>query len=301
MNYELYHDESLEGGFWHGMLLVPISVKTELITCLDEVRRNRSIFHPISFKNIKEKKRVYDCADSWIQTAIGFLRSDAKGIPQPIFLGKYRNGYKFYEFLPTNYVGAKFILFCERDNHKTMKYFSDHASKIETTFRIGLKGGLHYLGNDEEPIHITKMHFDGYEHYKRHLDKTRIVDRMNGLREYCSVSNDKDIIDDRSSDHRMSNSQDYMDCQLIQLTDLLIGCWRSILGKSTRIVHKELSKPMVAIFHRYREGYTRMQNSRWRNSICLSRCFLEDGKWKFENIEYENSKTLQMSLPIIYN
>ncbi len=30
MEYELYHDESKEEGFWHGMLLVPVAHKGKL-------------------------------------------------------------------------------------------------------------------------------------------------------------------------------------------------------------------------------------------------------------------------------
>jgi hypothetical protein len=33
------------------------------------------------------------------------------------------------------------------------------------------------------------------------------------------------------------------------------------------------------------KGYARMKNSRWFNSICISQCFLADGKWQFETIE----------------
>lgn len=35
MDYELYHDKSLEWGFWHGMLLVPVPKKDEFCELLN--------------------------------------------------------------------------------------------------------------------------------------------------------------------------------------------------------------------------------------------------------------------------
>jgi len=36
MDFELYHDESLVDGFWHGMLLVPIDAKQKLIYLISQ-------------------------------------------------------------------------------------------------------------------------------------------------------------------------------------------------------------------------------------------------------------------------
>ena len=133
------------------------------------------------------------------------------------------------------------------------------------------------------------MHFDGYEHYARHIDKSRIVGRLHGLRKYCSISERDDLIDDRSSDHRKINAQDYDDCQLLQLTDLLIGSFRTVLGEKTRDIHSKLAYPIKQMVVRYRKGYARMRNSRWFDSFCMSQCHLDDGSWKFETIEYVGS------------
>ena len=298
MNYELYHDESMEGGFWHGMLLVPSIHKEELVSFLGEVRENVDYSDPLGIKKVKEYGRIYDCADAWIQVGVASLRARAKGWPYPIFLGNRQKGRRVYTFFSPNCIGVKFILFCERDNHKQMAFYPDHASKIETTFRMGLKGGIHYLGSEEEPINIEKMHFDGHEHLRRHIDKTRIVGRLHDLRNYCSIaSSSDDLIDDRCSDHRKTDSQEPGDCQLLQLTDLLIGCSRTLLGQGTRDIHHQLARPIRAIMQRYREGYARMKNSRWRNSFWMSRCFLYSGHWSFETIEYGNNPKLQISFP----
>lgn len=300
MKYALYHDESLEGGYWHGMLLVPTSQKSQLVELLVQTRRNVGYYDPVSIKKVRERGKIYDCADSWVQIGTAALRSQTKDRPYQIFLGQHEKGQKVYVSRPINCSGAKFILFCERDQHQQMQNHPDYASKVETTFRMGLKGGLHYLGSDEEPFHIERMHFDGHEHLRRHLDTSRIVGRLNGLRAYCSISSSDELIDDRSSDHRRSDAQTYEDCQLLQLTDLLIGSSRTVLGQCTREIHREIARPVRAILQRYREGYARMQNSRWRNSLCMSRCYLLSSQWCFETIAYREgtSKQLEMHLSV---
>jgi len=59
---------------------------------------------------------------------------------------------------------------------------------------MGLKGGLHLLFNNDDHVIIKSLHFDGHEHHSgRHIDVDRIVNRMDGIRDYCSF-------DEKSSD-----------------------------------------------------------------------------------------------------
>ncbi len=161
----------------------------------------------------------------------------------------------------------------------------DHASKVETTFRMGLKGGLHFLGGEDEPIHVERIHFDGHEHLRRHIDHQRVIGRIRGLRDYCSISTRQDLIDDRSGNHKRKESQEYDDCQLLQLTDLMVGSFRGVLTPASKPIHRRLAYPIESLVERYLKGYARMQNSRWRNSFCMSECHLAEGAWMFGNVE----------------
>jgi len=287
--YELYHDESMENGYWHGMLLVPIEKKDKMLEALDKARNCTGYYEPISLKSVHKKNRIFSCANAWVHIGCGFLRSRSKNQSYPIRLG-YENGKPITLSLENDEIGAKFILFRERDNHQKMKGYPDSPSKIETTIRFALKGGLHYLGSDENSIHIEKMHFDGHKHYLRSLDKKRIVGRLNGLRNYCSISNREDLIDDNSSNHNLKEDvQSYGDCQFLQLTDLLIGSFRTALGVVTRDLHKKISHFPKTLLADYNKGYVRMRYSRWQNSFWVSECFLGDeGNWHFENINFLN-------------
>jgi len=298
MDYELYHDESKEGGYWHGMLLVPVIRKSLLVEYLESARDCIGYHDPLGIKKVKRRGRIFDCASSWVQIGVCSLISQLKGNPPPIYLGEKIRGKKQYSQF-RDCIAAKFILFCERDNLTKMAFHRDFGSKVETIFRIGLKGGLHFLAKEDEVIKIDRIHFDGHEHYSRHIDYDRIINRLTSLREYCSISNRSDLIDDRSGNHKKSNCQAYEDCQLIQLTDLLVGCFRTLLGEATKPIHIKLSYPVESIIKRYQQGYSRMMNSRWRNSFCMSQCYLESGRWKYDTFEYnERRDSEQMKLPL---
>lgn len=194
-------------------------------------------------------------------------------------------------------IGIKFILFRVKDGHSKMLGHRDHASKVETTFRMGLKGGLHFLGSNESSIHINKIHFDGHEHLKRNIDKDRLIGRIYGLRPYCSFE-EGNIIDDRTSKHDDSDAQDYEDCQLLQFADILVGSFRSSFGFSGNDLHKELAIPIGNLVKKYNQGLTRMKNSRWNGALCMSECKLTDDRWTFGRIEHieDANRPIQTSL-----
>jgi hypothetical protein len=287
MKYDLYHDESKVNGYWHGMLLVPLESKDWIFEKLEIARRNIGYDAPLGIKNVKKKNRIFSCAKSWLSIAIASMRTkEKKAEPIPIYLGeKYPDGPIYKPVYRINKM--KFILFRERDSHQKMDFYYDHGSKIETTLRFGLKGGLHYLGSKKDPIFINSLHFDGHKHYGRNIDKARIINRLYSLRDYCEISDRRDLIFDASSNHNRDDCQCYKDCQFLQLSDLLIGCFRSLLTKPTRNIHTELAYPIKSLLIRYKKGFARMKNSRWFNSFCMSQCYLEDDNWKFETFDFD--------------
>lgn len=294
MDYELYHDESLEGGYWHGILLVPQGNKNDFCDLLVLARNNVPYEYKLGIKNVECRGRIYDCASAWTQLGVAYLRSTPKGQTEHAFLGKRYRGRRQYD--EVGLYGMKFILFREPHWKEDFEKFPDHGAGVETTFRFGLKGGLHYLGSAGTPINVTRIHFDGYEHYRRHIDRERIVGKIRGLREYCAIADLADTIDDRHSDHKKAGSQDYEDCQFLQLVDMLIGCFRTSLGYGTRSIHYELARPTTALVKRYLQGYARMRNSRWYRSFVMSECFLQNGRWEFQTVHRADRKEKQPAM-----
>jgi len=305
MDYDLYHDESQEGGYWHGILLVPRINRGKFLDSLELIRKKVNYRHPIAFGGLKRKGSKFDCIRPCLQLCVGSFMQYYKNEPYIISTGKRiysiddtRQSVDYKKILVINsnkkIIGSRFILFRERDAHtKVGSGYPDFTSKIETTFRMGLLGGIHYLGDKDSPIHIKSIHFDGHEHHRRNIDKKRIIDRIYSLRDYCSF--DKDVlIDDKTSKHNKSNSQEYNDCQFLQLTDILIGAFRTILDSAKNDIQKEVSFPVKEIVNKQQIGYKRMKNSRWFGSFCMSECWIENDKWNFGNFKPKKNKQIKL-------
>lgn len=284
MDYEVYHDESQVGGYWHGILLVPSTSRQRLLDLLGAARSTTNYSHPLSIKSVKNLGRVFDCSKAWLTIAVAAMVSKSSSRPVPVYFGKSaRRGSEYG--LVSDHLSVKFVLFCERDKLQKMTGYPDHGSKVETTLRMGLKGGMHFLGSHDNPIAVERIHLDGHAHYHRRVSKSRLSDRLVGLREYCSVSGRPDLIDDGPSDHRKPDSQPHDDCQLLQLTDLLVGAFRIGIRGTTKDLHRRLAFPVGSLLQRYAQGESRMANSRWNNSFTMSQCYLDQGKWRFQPLE----------------
>jgi hypothetical protein len=297
VDFRLYHDESKKAGYWHGILLIPEKSRIEVLSLLERARANTGFSHALSIKGVKKRHGpVYLCAQSWILLGIGLMRNKLGKTSYAVHYGEKSAGKLKYEILRTC-LGVKFILFREKHDHARMQLVSQYANKVETTFRIGLKGGLNLFSSEGQSIHIIKMHFDGHEHLGRRIDRKRIIDRIAGLKDSCSISNAENIIDDRCSDHAREDSQDYADCQFLQLTDLLVGSFRTIMGECTRNIHKNLAysaRLPIEAFLRHISGF---DNSRWYGSFCMSQCEIVDGHWVFSRIDpLKETKEIQLEL-----
>lgn len=299
MDYDLYHDESKVDGYWHGYLLIPRIHRSYLLSLLDESRNNIKYFSNVNFKGLKcSNTSAFSIRYSWLSIAVAALAHKQNKEPLVYFNGK---GYdqNFGAFKPkyevlNNIIGAKFIVLRVLDNHESMddSYFSDHAHKIETTLRIGFKGGLHFLSDKNNPINITSLIFDGYKHYGRHLDISHIINRLFPLNEFCSISSNVIFNDNHKKNHNISDSQ------FLQLTDLLIGSVRSNIGKCFNVHQKKVSEPVQVLIDKWSLGKARMNKSRWKNGFCYSSCKIIDGTWFFDNTIKKATDIEQLSFGI---
>ena len=298
LDYRLYHDESKRAGYWHGMLLVPEESRSELLTTLERVRTNTRFPHVLAIKGVERHSgRKFRCAQSWILLAIGHMRCKLGTVNYQVHYGEKRAGKLIYDILKTT-LGLKFILFREKQNHEKMELIGPYAKKVETTFRMGLKGGLNYLSSEDQKIRIIKMHFDGNKHHNGGIDRDRVIGRLNGLNESCSIKNAEDMIDDRCGDHNRGDSQEYGDCQLLQLTDLLVGSFRTLLGECTKDIHKKLAKPVGFPIEAFLRPYKGFMNSRWFGSFCMSQCEIIEDRWVFSTPTLSlDTNEVQFDLP----
>lgn len=235
---------------------------------------------------------MFRCTECWLHLGIAALVQNLKGSRYPILTGA-RARSKNYGFLE-QVIGARFILFKVRDGLGGLYEQMDYGAKVETTFRMAFKGGLILFSAEGGTMCVRSLHFDGHEQYRRNLDKARIIGRLGKLPAGVVIPADLNLVDG-SSDHHRADGQQYDDCQLLQLTDILVGGFRSVLGTATNSAQAELSNSLLKLVDRWNEGPHRMRNSRWHKGFAISEGYIENDKWEFRAIE-PNATTTQPGL-----
>jgi hypothetical protein len=295
VEYDVYHDESKEAGYWHGILFVPRPSRATILSHIETIRDETGYKHPLSLKGIKSYGPRFQCARAAIQLAVAAMMQDTKGTVQKVYVSRrtydhvgQRHATEYSPIIEIREaLKLRFVVFRERDAHRFMDpdgRFLDYAAKVETTLRMGFKGGLHLLFDHDDPATICSIHLDGYEHNRRHVDAERVLGRLqNGLRAYCRIAPDV-TVEDRTSDHREPGSQSYDDCQFLQLADLLVGSFRTALEDAKNKIQSEAARPVAELIEKWRAGPARMANSRWNGGFCISQCYLENGQWRFSTL-----------------
>jgi hypothetical protein len=247
------------------------------------VRQITNCHNPVSLKNLDALTGpTFRCVRCWLHLGIASLIQNLKGERYPIFTGEDARspGYDLLERV----IGVRFVVLRVRDGHTPLTGYPDHASKVETTFRMAFKGGLALFSGPGDELSIHSLHFDGHEHYRRRLGRQRIIGRLGTLPARVSLQDELEL-DDRTSDHRKPACQNYDDCQLLQLADILVGGFRTVLGSATSQVHYEVCKPLLQLAQRWSQGLRRMRNSKWFNGFCISEAYIENDEWQFTKID----------------
>ncbi|MFQ3670564.1 MAG: hypothetical protein SNJ84_03810 [Verrucomicrobiia bacterium] len=305
MQYDVYHDESKEAGYWHGILFVPRSTRQVILAHLATVRLETDFNFPLSLKEVKSCGNRFQCSRAVVQLAVNAMMQDTKGKVEKVLVSsrtgdpqQKRQATAFREIIRVDQaLGLKLIVFRERDGHKLLAPILDYGAKVETTFRMGFKGGLHLLFDEDHPITVSSIHFDGHEHHRRHIDKNRIIGKLKpGLRPYCQIP-DGVLVDDRHGVERQADAQGYDDFQFLQIADLLIGSFRTVLGEKKRSIQAEVASPAAEVVKKWKAGPARMKNSRWHRAFCISECYLENGQWQFAPLP-ANDDANQAELPL---
>jgi hypothetical protein len=226
---------------------------------------------------------MWNLLNCWVSVGVASLMHRMKGKSQPYFSGLKRRSPDLD--LISEAMGARLIVFRLRDGLESLGTSSTKAIRFETTFRIGLKGGLNLFAAQGAKICVTSLHFDGHEHLNRNVDLKRIVDLIHPLSDGATI-HDEVTLDDRSSNHaREGKCQSYDDCQLVQLTDLFVSGFRTVLAEATCDAQRQICEPFAILAHEWNKGPARMKNSRWYGGICLSEAYLEEGQWKFTDLK----------------
>jgi len=295
MEYYIYHDESQVAGYWHGILFVPKCFNSEVINFLKKIREDchYNDDQRLNFKGLKNRGNKFRAISMSLQLFVLLLRRSIK----PHIDGSSGNtvykqrskgsGICCNPFLVLNKLyGVKFMLLKEENAHRKMECYPDFASKIETTFRFALKGGCHFMFDNDSPIGIKKVFFDGHQHYNRHIDKDRIIKNLQSdFRDYCIIDPNFDV-DDRQLIDRKDES-----FIMMNFIDNIISTWRCLVSMTySNEFQKDEAQTFFSLFKRWQDGEIYMNNKgRWFKCFCLSNCWLKDDEWNFDNFMVKDS------------
>jgi hypothetical protein len=188
-------------------------------------------------------------------------------------------------------LGCRFILLRELNSHSMMFTGLSSLEAIETTFRMGIKGGAHKLFSDTDPLLVGNVFIDGDEHYigefGRSFDINRTLVRFaTERRPYVSFLAGPQLIPQRSDHRKIESHQLPSDSHLLQLCDILIGGSRfHILDDDPAHVRYDVSGPCRDLLQHDQENQARMKESRYFNGFSLSQCWLENGEWNFAPLQ----------------
>jgi len=308
--YDIYHDESKEEAYWHGFLFVPRDNRRDyLLNLLNKARKNTDYFFQVHYQKIKSKtkynSRIAIIIHSWTTIGVYSLQQQKlHKIPPFIYLGRYPKKIKpIYKKLE-KLIKCKFAIFKERDKHKKMFFKYDNLRNIEITFKIALKGALHKLFSNNDPITIGNIFIDGDEQYLgeygRNLNTIEIIRRLKfEKREYVDFLDDSKIIPQKSNHKIIKNGQNKEDSYLLQLCDILIGGIRFHSFKPyTNMTKYRISELCKNLLEHDQNNIARMKESRYFNGFLLNEAWIENGEWKFGqlNIRKQNNNSRQLEL-----
>ena len=141
------------------------------------------------------------------------------------------------------------------------------------------------LSRKQSEMWIRSLHFDGHQHYHRRLNMHHIL-RDIGIPPSRVHLHENIELNDDSSDHLVPNAQPYDDCQLLQLTDILVSGFRVILAPDTAAEeHKHVSRPLSELVDKWNRGPKGFSYSRWSSGFCIGEGYIEEGRWQFGPIK----------------
>ncbi len=135
--YDIYHDESLIGGFWHGdlsYLAIPVS------TCFassHECAKTPRVSTRFAENVNKGSGKLHKCVGCWLQIAVALVQDFKR---KPCFIATGADGRSAEYTSLSDVIGARFVLFKVRGGLQTLSLGSDYGSKVETTFWNGFQG-----------------------------------------------------------------------------------------------------------------------------------------------------------------
>lgn len=283
IEYDVFYDECKEDGYWHCFLFVPKDKKEFIHQLITKARICTHFKDTIHYVNITAKTKFKAPNVQFVKILIDILlyiiQQDENKIQAVI---KWGENYKRYNGPK---VGVKLAIFRKiyQNNSK-----SENQKMIEATFRMGLKGALHFLFIDEHPI-IDNIYVDYSEDcFNNNFDSQNMWERLKEeLRDNISYTQDSAIRFISKEDYTLDNTES----QLMQFVDVIIGSIRTCVLQQTDFEARyKATEAIRTLLLKDYNNKARMKNSRYYKGYTLSEAKLENNEWIFNPIKIESDK-----------
>ena len=281
IEYDVFYDECKEDGYWHCFLFVPKDKKEFIHQLITKARDCTNFKDPIHYVNITAKTKFKAPNVRFVEILIDILLYiiQQQKISAVIKWGKYNKKYNEPK------VGAKLAIFRKKYQNNSK---SENQKMIEATFRMGLKGALHFLFKDEHPI-IDNIYVDYSEEcFNNNFDSQNMWERLKEeLRDNISYTQDSAIRFISKEDYTLDNTES----QLMQFVDVIIGSIRTCVLQQTDFEARyKATEAIRTLLLKDYNNKARMKNSRYYKGYTLSEAKLENNEWIFNPIKIESDK-----------
>lgn len=291
--YDIYYDESKEDGYWHGILLVPINARSDLVDYLRKSRQQCPFQYRLHFSKLAHSESPNSTrsklTESFISIGCGILQQAKfdKNLPK----AKIGLTAKIIEPIKAKFVVYRVIF------DASEKYNGYRNNLIERTLKSALKSSLHYLFDKDVPIKINRVVFEGEE--LQGLSDVNILTNLSWqVRDNVKELPSKFIT--QSSNHqKLKDGQDVNDSYILQLCDSLLGATRFlVVNDSESSVKRKVSLPMKELLKYANQPYPRMKQSRYFRGFSLAQAEMKDEVWFFDDLklkeEYKNCRQIRL-------
>jgi hypothetical protein len=276
--YNIFYDECKENGYWHCFLFIPKDKTDLLFKLLNKARSQYRYTNFIHYKKIRANAKYNTPRCQVIQSWLYILNYI---LQQQKLNATIDWGNKNFEKMKTVF-GAKLSVFRQKENHRDMFNKMSYQSKVEATFRMGLKSGLHFLFSNEIPI-VDKVYVDfNKEDFHKYFDETNLFHRIKDeTKSNITFTEDSKVIPISKDDYKV-------DCpisEIMQFVDVIIGSVRNYIEQQSDFKARfKVSKFLDDLFSKDTTNFARMKNSRYFKGFSLTDAYIDNGLWKFEQL-----------------
>lgn len=247
----------------------------ELLNRARELTKHRNTIH---YKNIGRKVNITNPVIKllfvWIDILYYILQQQKCKAIINWGYGKYDVMHKI--------LGAKLAIFRDIDHGNQEKKPMNYRNRVEATFRIGLKGALHYMFSNSKVI-IDKIYVDyDHEHFHKTFNEDNLWVRLRpDLNRNIGYTCDSKVVPIGKKEY----ISDRINSQIMQLTDITVGAFRNVIRQDYDFYARYMATQRIrALLQRDRKNIARMRNSRFYKGYTLTNAYVLDDKWRYEDM-----------------